>query len=363
MPSPFTGITVKEMARQLGLSVRAVSQALRADRQGTTRVAPKTAERVLLLAAQQGYRLNSSARALRTRRFRQAGILIQYDFENMRPPVFETPVVFGLCDHLNAQGWHLVIIQDHGSSAKADVPRYVREHSLDGLILCSQGQAVDAQRATELLECGIPHIWCNHLGPENAVGIRDGFGAELATRHLVDLGHRRIVFVGISTGHRSLIERQQGYRYVMETRGLKPTFWTLIEVASANPQERRAARSQSIVDEWIRRRRPTAIVCYSDIEALKVIAALQAVGIAIPGDVSVVGYNDMPFVDLAYPALTTIRSDGYAMGRAAGEMLLELLQTPQKPLKSRVLSPQLIVRASTGRRSRPRRKRRGAAIP
>ena len=320
MPYSSTGITVKEMARQLGLSVRAVSQALRADQQGTTRVAPKTAERVLLLAEQQGYRLNSRARALRTRRFRQAGILVRYDFENMRPPVFETPVVFGLCDYLNTQGWHLVIIQDHGSGAKEGVPHYVREHSLDGLILCSQGNEADEQRAAELLECGIPHIWCHHLGPENAVGIRDDLGAELAAQHLVDLGHRRVVFVGTSTGHRSLIERRQGYRRVMEASGLKPTFWTLDELPAASPQKGRDARSQSIVNGLIRGHRPTAVVCYSDIEALKVMTALHTVGIAVPEGVSVVGYNDMPFVDLAYPALTTVRSDGYALGRAAGEI-------------------------------------------
>jgi LacI family transcriptional regulator len=348
-----SGITLKEMAEQLGLSSRAVSQALRTDEGGTTRVAPETAARVRALAEQRGYRLNTSARALRTRRFRQAGILVQYDFENMKPPFVEIPAIFGLGDCLNKKGLHLIIVQDNGLRSEHGTPEYIREHSLDGLVLCSHGHEADAQRASELLDCGVPYIWYNKNAPVNAVGIQDDLGAELATQHLVELGHRHIVFVGSVTTHDSLAERERGYRNVMKSYGLEPVTWSFKNAwtSETHYQERLARRSahlREVIDDLMPNHRPTGIVCSSDFEALTVNRALLAAGFSIPGDVSVIGYNDLPLVDLTFPPLTTIRADFYLLGRMAGEMLLELLQESRADVKSRHICPQLIVRNSTG---------------
>lgn len=349
----FPGITLKEMAEHLGITPRAVSQALRSDRGGTTRVAPETVARVRALAEERGYRLNTSARALRTRRFRQAGILVQYNYENMKPPLVETPAIFGLGDYLNKQGWHLIILQDNGVRTGQGTPQYVREHSLDGLVLCSLGRKADEQRTSELLDCGVPYIWCNKNVPLNAVGFQDEIGAELATQHVVELGHRRIVFVETITTHGSLVERERGYRNVMKTYGLEPIIWQfkVTWTAETDYQERlarRSARLREVIDNLMPKHQPTALVCASDFEALTVNRALLMAGYAIPKDVSVIGYNDLPLVEVAYPPLTTIHADFYRLGRMAGEMLLELLQTPNIDLKSRFICPQLIIRNSTG---------------
>ena len=353
MTGSSSGITLKEMAQRLGLTPRAVSQALRQDANGTTRVAKKTVARVRALADQGGYRLNTSARALRTRRFRQVGILVEYDFENRLPPMVETPAIFGMGDYLNTQGWHLVILQDNDSGSDKGPPSYVREHSLDGLVLCSHGLKKDEPRALELRDSSVPYIWFNNNTPTNAVGIQDIIGAELATRHLVELGHRRIIFVGGSSQHCSLLEREEGYRNVMKSFGLEPIVWKHEVVREKKYEDRMISRedwNRRIIDDMMPKHRPTAIVCYSDIEAINLTRILRSVGLSIPGDVSVVGYNDVPFVDIADPPLTTMRADFYLLGRMAGEMLLELLQAPQgeRKLKSRFLCPQLIIRNSTG---------------
>ena len=223
MGSPTPGITLKEMARRLGLTPRAVSQALRSDGRGTTRVAPKTVARVRALAEQGGYRLNTSARALRTRHFRQAGILVRYNFEN-RTFMAEIPGIFGLGDYLNTQGRHLIVVQDSDSSSGQGVPHYVREHSLDGLVLVSHGHEADEKRVSELVDCGVPYIRFNKNAPTTAVGIMDHVGAELATQHLIELGHRKIVFLGTST-HGSFIQRESGYNKVMNSYGLEAITW------------------------------------------------------------------------------------------------------------------------------------------
>jgi DNA-binding LacI/PurR family transcriptional regulator len=351
---PGTGITLKEMARRLGLSPRSVSQALRNDGRGTTRVAAETIRRVQALAQEGGYRLNTSARALRTRRFRQAGILVRYDFENHQNPLSDTPAIFGLGDFLNTQGWHLVIVQDRDSDQPTEgVPQHVREHSLDGLVISSRGPEIDLKRSAQMAEAGLPHIWLNRNAPVNAIGIQDEAGAEMATRHLLELGHRRIVFFGTSTPHGSQDERERGYGKAMVSAGLEPMVWKSPQppIPLDNLEERRAHRAgqiRKIMEEMVPRLRPTALVCYSDLEALTAIRSLLAGGLKIPEDISVIGYNDFPLIDNVYPPLTTMRADFYLLGRMAGEMLMEHLQSPQIELPSRSIVPQLIVRQSTG---------------
>jgi DNA-binding LacI/PurR family transcriptional regulator len=96
------------------------------------------------------------------------------------------------------------------------------------------------------------------------------------------------------------------------------------------------------------RHQPTGIVCVSDFEALTVNRALLNAGYSIPRDVSVIGYNDMPLVEICYPPLTTMRADFYGLGRMAGEMMMELLQASNTDIKSRFICPQLVIRNSTG---------------
>jgi LacI family transcriptional regulator len=122
----------------------------------------------------------------------------------------------------------------------------------------------------------------------------------------------------------------------------------------------RVGQLREVIDDLIPRYQPTAVVCYSDTIALTVSRALLTAGFTLPGDISVTGYNDLPLVDNIYPPLTTVRSDFYQLGKMAGEMLMELLQSPKTELNSRFICPQLIVRNTTGPvpRSSPAKKNR-----
>ena len=353
MASDSQRITLKGIAQRLGITPRAVSHALR-NNGGTTRVAPGTVARVRALAEQEGYRFNSSARALRTQRFKQAGILVRYNFENQSGALVETPAIFGVGDFLNSQKWHLLIVQDQDSvSWLQEVPYYVQEHSLDGFVLISQGPESDELLNAEMARAGVPCIWLNSDAPINAIGIKDEIGGEMATQHLVELGHKRIVFLSVPTTHSSLRLREQGYQNVMRSFGLEPVTWSFphAKPLSCDYREREAGRLASlrdIVDDLLPRLRPTGIVCYSDLEALMVNRALLTAGYSIPADVSVIGYNDLPLIQNIYPPLTTVKTDFYQMGRMAGEMLMKLIEEPSRDLPSRSVYPQLVVRNSSG---------------
>jgi len=345
-------ISLKQIANQLGISPRAVSQALRSDGKGTTRVAADTIERVRAAAREGGYRMNTSARALRTNRFRQAGFLIRYDFRDTRPPVVEAPALFGMGERLNACGWHLIVVQGNSDVTGNGAPVFVREHSLDGVVIASTNPEEDERHMNEMNEAGVPYVWFNSDRPVNAVGILDEVGAELATQHLIELQHKRIVFVASHGLHYSAAARERGYTRVMKSYGLEPIIWdcSLNTQGESGYDQRMAIRSyflRMVIEELLPRHKPTAIVCVTDTEAILVCRALHTAGIDIPGDISVVGYNDLPSVDIAYPPLTTVHADFYTLGSMAAEMLLELLDSDKTELKSRFLHPRLVVRNST----------------
>src|SRR5262249_39710020 len=153
----------------------------------------------------------------------------------------------------------------------------------------------DEKRASELLDCGVPYIWYNKNAPVNSVGFLDETGGEVATQHLVELGHRRIVFVTAGSAHGSTLGRERGYRNVMKDYGIEPVTWTFkgtwtVETDYQERLARRSARLREVIDDLMPNHQPTAIVCVSDFEALTVNRALLNAGYSIPRDVSVVGY-------------------------------------------------------------------------
>ncbi|MFN5688675.1 LacI family DNA-binding transcriptional regulator, partial [Bradyrhizobium sp.] len=173
----------------------------------------------------------------------------------------------------------------------------------------------------------------------------DAAGMRLAVDHLVALGHRRIGHVAgpqeISTGAR----RRAGFEASIADSGLSLGD-APIEAATAYT---RAAGREAGLRLLGRKARPTAIVAANDLLALGVYDALAASGLTCPADVSVVGHNDMPFVDLVSPPLTTVRIAQREMGATAARLLLARIRSPDAANEHVVLQPELIIRASTAR--------------
>jgi LacI family transcriptional regulator len=176
----------------------------------------------------------------------------------------------------------------------------------------------------------------------SAVVSDDGAGMRLAVEHLADLGHRRIGYVAgpqhVSTG----FLRRRGFEGAAEARGID----AVSETATAYSRAEGARLGGMLLDSG---RDLTAIVAANDLLALGVYDALKQRNLTCPGDISVVGHNDMPLVDMVSPPLTTVRICHREMGEQAARMLVEEISGAHAPHRTVTLTPQLVLRASTRR--------------
>jgi LacI family transcriptional regulator len=335
---PESAITLKDVARLAGVHPATASRALNPE----TRllVSEQTAKRVLAAAAELGYRPNAVARSLRTRRSHTIGVLIP-DLNN---PLFP-PIVRGLADRLETHGYVALIGNTDGDQARERrVYEQLRARHVDGYVLATarlrDPLLEDAERA------GVPVVLMNRIAAHEgfpSVTVDNEAGGQLAVGHLLDLGHRDIACIAgpqdVSTG----LARYRGYAAGMAAAGLEV------------PGDRvMFARSFSI-DEGYRcakeilaaRDGCTAIAAGNDMLAVGCYLALDEAGLRCPSDMSVVGFNDMPFINMLRPPLTTIAFSHYQVGAQAADLLIERLNGSTGPAKVIYVVPELIVRGST----------------
>lgn len=333
--------TLKDVAKAVGVHVSTVSRAL--DPKTRHLLTEEVVEKVVRAAEALDYRPNSIAYSLRTNRSRTVGVLVP-DITNQIFP----PIVRGIEDTLAREDNVAIIVNTDSDPAKdASMIRVLRARGVDGLILAS------AQRhAPEVIAAareGIPIVTVNRAVDDPAISsiVNDEeHGIRLAVEHVVALGHRRIAHIAgpetISTGR----ERRDAYFDVARELGLPD--WEEMVVYSNGFNE---AEGRRCADELFERGRPfTAIVCANDRLAIGAIEALEARGLTCPDDISVTGYNDMPFVDRLKPPLTTIHVHTYEAGQAAARIFLDQIAKPLPERKAvhEVLPVELIVRGSTG---------------
>jgi LacI family transcriptional regulator len=334
-PAPAT---LRDVARLAQVHPGTVSRALNPD---TRRLVNEdTAHRVLEAAAELGYRPNPIARGLKTNRSYTVGVLVP-DLTN---PLFP-PIVRGIQDGLEQAGYTpLIANTDNDRERERNTFDAMRARQVDGVITAT----ARLEPEDELSGYGLPVVYVmrRHEGGTASAAIADGRrGCELAVEHLVELGHTRIAHLGGPTGVSTGRERHEGFVAAMERAGLEidPD---LVRFAAAftEPEGRR------LCDELLASGAAvTGIVAGNDLMALGCYDGFAARGIACPGDVSVVGFNDMPFSERFDPPLTTIGIPHYELGSTAAELLLEQLQGPPAGAREVTLPPQLVVRGSTRR--------------
>jgi LacI family transcriptional regulator len=331
--------TIKDIAERCGVHPSTVSRALSPDMKHL--VADDVARRIHAAANALGYRLNLAAAALRTGRSGLIGVLVP----DIADPGFP-PILSGIADQLDAAGYATIVVDvgAHGSQQQF-VDRLIGR-GVDGLVLATV--SLRDSIVKHCLDAGIPAVLVNRLDGRArlpSVASDDAEGMRLAVNHLVELDHISIAHVAgppdISTGAR----RRAGFEASAARAGLA-TRDIMIEIATAYTREAGREAALRLLD---RKAQPSAIVAANDLLALGVYDALAARGLKCPGDVSVVGHNDMPYVDMLSPPLTTVRIAQRDMGEAAAKLLLSRIAMPAAKRQHVVLAPQLIVRGSTAR--------------
>jgi LacI family transcriptional regulator len=300
----------------------------------------ETADRVERVARSLGYRPNPIARSLKTARSASIGLVIP-DLTN---PLFP-PIARGVEDVLRPVGYSAWIVNtDNDPAREADAVESMRVRNVEGFVFATA--RLDHPLLGELTAAGSPVVLVNRrtAGPEiPSVTADDATGVALAVRHLVQLGHERIAHLAgpqdLSTGR----GRLRAFRQALQDHGLHDDPARLVVCASwteAAGAESLTALLDSDVDF-------TAVLAGNDLLALGCYDALAARGLSCPGDMSVVGFNDTPFMDKLSPPLTTVRIPHYELGAEAARLLLTEIQEPDRHPRSVLLPLTLVVRGST----------------
>lgn len=326
-------VTITDVALAAGVSVATVSKVVN----GRYGVAATTAERVRGVIDELGYSSSLVARSLRSSRTGVIGILVA-DFEP-----FSTEVLKGLAGAAAGSGYELLAWSGYSGESGREGWERRSLNQLSGTLI--DGAVVVTPTVVDA-DAGIPVVTVDpHTGPSSGLPTIDSdnyHGAYLATEHLLDLGHRRVAFLAGRPGLQSAEERERGYRAALESAGIEfdPR---LVRVGGYHQETAdRAARELLTLPE-----RPTAVFAANDITAIRTMMAAEDLGLQVPDDVSVVGFDNVPESALAEPPLTTIEQPLQEMGADAFRLLLALLRGEPEQATHVRLPTTLVVRQST----------------
>jgi DNA-binding LacI/PurR family transcriptional regulator len=323
---------MSDVGRLAGVSHQTVSRVIN----GSAHVRPETRQRVLAAMRELGYRPNFVARALVTGRSRTVGV-VSFDTTLYGP----ASTLFGIERAAHEAGCFVIIasLKALDSSSVEDAVRRLAVHGVDGILVI----APHAEAAESLLQTpALVPLVAVEAGPEDAVPVVsiDQFaGALSATRHLLDLGHETVWHIA---GPRDWLEAQQrtaGWRAALEAAGVPPPApltgdWS---ARAGYDLGRRLSGDPGV----------TAVFVANDHMALGVLRAMHEAGRAIPRDISVVGFDDIPEAQYFTPPLTTVRQDFNEMGSRSLRLLLRMLDSGEQAQAGSSALPRLVVRGST----------------
>ncbi|MEV4895617.1 LacI family DNA-binding transcriptional regulator [Nonomuraea sp. NPDC055795] len=333
--------TLRDIAEAVGVHTTTVSRALNPRTQN--QVGADTVRRVRKAAKDLGYQPNPIALSLRTSRSRTVGLVIP-DITN---PLFP-PIVRGIESALEAGGYSGWIVNtDNDPQRERKLIESLRSRQVEGLIVATA--RLEHPLLSELHAAGVPLVLVNRRveGIDvPCVTADDAAGVSAAVAHLAGLGHTRIAHLAGPQTTSTGAARAKAFRHAVRDLGLSDEPGLVVECAQWG-EEAGASAARSLLDS---RTDVTAVVAGNDLIALGCYDVFGERGIDCPGDISVVGFNDMPFLDKLRPPLTTVHVPHHDVGVEAARMLLEGIEDPERPARSLLLPVSLVVRGSTAPR-------------
>ena len=332
---------MKDVASLAGVAVGTVSNVLN----HPDLVRPLTRARVEAAMEELGFIPNGSARQLRAGRSRCLGLVV-LDVTN---PFF-TEVARGVEDYAQAAGYAVILCNsDEADDKERRYLRVLEEQRVRGILITPvHGRAPELRR---IRDRGTPVVLLDRPGSAGqcSVAVDDRRGGEIAVSHLLDLGHRSIALVNGPVAIRQCADRHRGAVRAVERAGLDPAaVLTEVTVPTMNARAG-AAAADELLSADRRDARPTAVFCTNDMLALGLLRRLGQAGVTVPGDLAVVGYDDIEFAADAAVPLTSVRQPKYQLGRAAAELLLDEADRPDEHEHRRIVfKPELVARASSG---------------
>lgn len=333
-------ITIKDIAKEAGVSVATVSNVLN----GTGRVSEETAKRIRRIIEERNYVPSTLARGLKNKNTQLISVIVPYlkkgDFEEN--PFF-WQLVSGVEMGTKDQAFNVMLTRVD----RDDDLSFVKRHNVDGLIVV--GINADSALYQNILDLKIPTVFMDSYIEQPGiyqVHNDDLLGGYLGTKHLLSQGHDRIVLVMGRLADRGVeYQRLLGYKKALAEAGLAYDTHLVMENGGSMLGGYHAAQRITVLPE-----KATAAFVLSDIGAMGLIKGLNEMGEKVPEDISVVGYDDIFYTEYMIPSLTTIRQDIFKKGMMAAGLLLAQINGEPVPEQSIFLPVELKVRASTAKR-------------
>jgi LacI family transcriptional regulator len=328
-------ITISEIAKIANVSKTTVSRVLN----NKPDVDSATREKILALISEYDFQPNAFAKAISLQRSQYIGLLVPHEVEYVFSNPFYTEVMRGVSTEIDRQGYFMVTCYAHQHNY-LDI---FKQRRVDGFILLSPG-SFHKNIIENLAANNVPFVSTALISEEEKtphVDVDNKAGAVMVMEHLISLGHRRIAYIS-KPSLKSSQDRFAGYRQVMDQHNLSygenccpMARSSSVECGYENTQKLLALPEP-----------PTAIFLANDVMAIGAIQAVRESGRSIPGDISIVGFDDIPLGRYITPSLTTVRQPAFEKGLHAARILIEHLDR-KAPLQSLILGVELVVRKST----------------
>jgi DNA-binding LacI/PurR family transcriptional regulator len=340
----FEAVTIKDIAKALGLSTSTVSRALRDSHE----ISPGTKKRVLEHAEKINYHPNPIALSLKERRSRSIGVIVS-EIANS----FFSQAIDGVESIAYKNGYNVIISQSRESAEREQINlNYLTSRSIDGIIVSVSAESKDISGFRELNERGMPIVFFDRILNElntHKVIIDNHKGSYDATVSLIREGFKNIAAISNSESLSISSERLAGYKAALKdhgTRNVEP----IVRICPHGGMIQEEME-EAITELLNLKSRPDAILALGDKLTTGILRVLKAKNIRVPEDMGLIGFSNSEITELIDPALSIIKQPAIEMGEIATELLLQLIESkrPVTEFETRVMAPQLIIRDSSRR--------------
>ena len=338
----FEAVTIKDIAKALGLSTSTVSRALR----DSYEISPETKKLVLEYAEKINYRPNPIALSLKEKRSRSIGIIV-CEIANS----FFSQIINGIESIAYDKGYNVIIAQSHESYDRELINvQYLASRSIDGLLVSVSSETKDLEHLQSLHARGLPIVFFDRIVDDidtHKVTVDNFKGAAEATAHLAATGHKHIAALANSEYLSITRERLAGYKEGLAQHEL-PFDESLVKYCPHGGLIYEEV--EQAMDELLsQKKKPDAIFATADKLTTNCLRYFKAKNIRVPEDIALLGFSNIDLTELLSPSLSVVRQPAFEIGQVATNLLVDLIESkrPVKDFETRVLQPHLFIRESS----------------
>ena len=338
----YESITIKDIAKALGVSTSTVSRALRDSHEIST----ATKQMVLDVAEKLNYRPNPIALSLKERKTRSIGVIV-CEIANS----FFSQIINGIESVAYDKGYNVIISQTNESYEREVIDlQNMSSRAIDGLLISVSTETSDFTHINELHKRGLPIVFFDRIASDiktHSVIIDNYKGAYEATEHLIHAGYKNIAAIGNSEFLSITVDRMAGYKDALTANGIKIDK-KLIKYCFYGGMI--FSEVEDTVNQLlIQKKKPDAIITLSDKLTTGCLKTFNRRGLRVPEDIAIVGFSNSDLTELTNPPLSVVKQPAFEMGRAATELILQIIESkrPITEFEKRIMSTEFIPRESS----------------